>query len=117
MVLRRPDESTPNSWGQADNHQADGVIAAVANRQGGVVARQQLIARGISGKEIDYRISIGRLRVVHRGVYAVGVLSDVLCEVEVTDAALGAGKGHRDQAEEQDRGGWIASPRSAREFC
>jgi predicted membrane-bound spermidine synthase len=32
-------------------------------------------------------------------------LSDVLCEVGVTDAALGAGKGHRDQAEDQVRGG------------
>jgi hypothetical protein len=45
------------------------------------------------------------------------VLSDVLCEVGVTDSALGAGKGHRDQAEDQVQGGWIVSPGSAREFC
>ena len=28
--------------------------------------------RGLAAKEIDYRLSIGRLRVVHRGAYAVG---------------------------------------------
>lgn len=48
------------------------MIAAVANRQGGVVARGQLVARGVSAKEIDYRVAIGRLRAIHRGVYAVG---------------------------------------------
>jgi hypothetical protein len=52
----------------------------------------------------------------HRVYLGAGVLSDVLCEVGVTDSALGAGEGHRDQAEDQVQGGWIVSARSAREF-
>jgi hypothetical protein len=48
------------------------VIAAIANRQGGVVGREQLIARRIPGKAIEYRAKVGRLRAIYRGVYAVG---------------------------------------------
>jgi hypothetical protein len=44
----------------------------VANRQGGIVSRAQLTHRGVPPKSIDYRVKIGRLRVVHQGVYAVG---------------------------------------------
>jgi very-short-patch-repair endonuclease len=62
----------PNNWGQANNDPVDELIARIANRQGGVVSRVQLIARGVPAKAIDYRIKIGRLRVIHRGVYAVG---------------------------------------------
>jgi len=43
-------------------------------------------------------------------------LSDVLCEVGVTDAALGAGKGHRDQAEDEVQRGWVVWVRPCREF-
>ena len=50
----------------------DLVIAALAERQGGVVARRQLIALGLSRQCIDRRIAAGRLHIVHRGVYAVG---------------------------------------------
>ena len=39
-------------------------------------------------------------RTLERDLLSV-VLSDVLCEVGVTDAARGAGRGHRDQAEDQ----------------
>jgi Protein of unknown function (DUF559)/Transcriptional regulator, AbiEi antitoxin len=62
----------PNNWGQRASDPVDEVIAALANRQGGVVDREQLLARGIPGKAIDYRTKIGRLRAIHRGVYAVG---------------------------------------------
>jgi very-short-patch-repair endonuclease len=62
----------PNNWGQRRNHPADEAIAAFANRQGGVVSRKQLLARGVPPKAIDYRVKVGRLRAVHRGVYAVG---------------------------------------------
>ncbi len=57
---------------QRANDRVDQLIAAVANRQGGVVARAQLLARGITARAIQRRIEAGRLRVLHRGVYAVG---------------------------------------------
>jgi hypothetical protein len=56
---------------QRDNHAIDDAIGRVANRQGGVVSRAQLLARAGRGA-IDHRIREGRLRPVHRGVYAVG---------------------------------------------
>jgi len=58
--------------GQRANHSADEVIARLATRQGGVVSRGQLTARGISARSIEKRLKAGRLRTVHRGVYAVG---------------------------------------------
>jgi very-short-patch-repair endonuclease len=48
------------------------MIAALADRQHGAVARRQLIALGFTAREIDRRIEAGRLHLVHRGVYAVG---------------------------------------------
>jgi hypothetical protein len=50
----------------------DRAIAAIADRQGGVIARAQLTALGLSGSAIDRRRRSGRLHVVHRGVYTVG---------------------------------------------
>jgi hypothetical protein len=50
----------------------DHAIAAVANRQGGTIARRQLDALEMSASAIDRRIRAGRLHPLHRGVYAVG---------------------------------------------
>jgi hypothetical protein len=36
------------------------------------VARRQLLALGFNAREIEHRVSRGRLRLVMRGVYAVG---------------------------------------------
>jgi hypothetical protein len=47
-------------------------IAAVADRQGGVISRPQLVAIGFSASAIDRRVRAGRLHVLHRGVYSVG---------------------------------------------
>lgn len=48
------------------------VIAELAGRQHGVVARWQLLAAGIDRREIEHRVHCRRLHLVHRGVYAVG---------------------------------------------
>jgi predicted transcriptional regulator of viral defense system len=50
----------------------DRAIAALAERQHGVVAIWQLLALGLGTDAIQYRVSIGRLHRIHRGVYAVG---------------------------------------------
>jgi very-short-patch-repair endonuclease len=50
----------------------DRAVAAIADRQGGVVSRAQLLALGLGVAAIDHRVRTGRLHVVHRGVYSVG---------------------------------------------
>lgn len=44
----------------------------LAARQHGVVSRRQLRRMGIAASDIDYRVKVGRLHVLYRGVYAVG---------------------------------------------
>lgn len=48
------------------------MLAELAARQHGVVARRQLLAIGLTGRAIERRIEAGRLHQLHRGVYAVG---------------------------------------------
>jgi len=48
------------------------ILARVAQRQHGRVARRQLLAAGIGAKQIDRWVRAGLLRPVHAGVYAVG---------------------------------------------
>src|SRR4051812_45910934 len=50
----------------------DGAIAALATRQHGVVSRAQLLDLGVGADAIKHRAGLGRLRPLHRGVYAVG---------------------------------------------
>ncbi len=47
-------------------------IAAVAETQGGVVSRAQLLAIGVSRDAVGRRVRAGKLHRVHAGVYAVG---------------------------------------------
>jgi hypothetical protein len=51
---------------------ADLKVARRAAEQHGYVHRDQLIAAGLGAKAIAYRVTIGRLHLRHRGVYAVG---------------------------------------------
>jgi predicted transcriptional regulator of viral defense system len=50
----------------------DLVVAAIAGRQHGVVARSQLLAMGLGRGAISHRLAAGRLHRIHGGVYAVG---------------------------------------------
>ncbi|HEV7364051.1 MAG TPA: type IV toxin-antitoxin system AbiEi family antitoxin domain-containing protein, partial [Solirubrobacteraceae bacterium] len=47
-------------------------MAALAQRQHGVVSMAQLRALGLERGGIEWRLHRGRLHRVHRGVYAVG---------------------------------------------
>jgi very-short-patch-repair endonuclease/predicted transcriptional regulator of viral defense system len=72
--------SNSNIVGDTSHHPAvgrvdqwlDSAIAAVAVRQQGNITRQQLLALGANDKAIAYRVKIGRLYRVYRGVYSVG---------------------------------------------
>jgi hypothetical protein len=50
----------------------DKAIAALARTQHGYITRQQLLDLGLGPRAIEYRVAIGRLIPVYRGVYAVG---------------------------------------------
>ena len=50
----------------------DHSIAALASRQGGVIARRQLVSLGLGMSAIDRRLRSGRLHPLYGGVYAVG---------------------------------------------
>ena len=62
----------PEIEGECRTHPTDAAIAAIAARQHGVIARIQLMRLGLGRKAIDHRVKLGRLLLVHRGVYAVG---------------------------------------------
>ena len=50
----------------------DWVIADLGLRQHGVVSTKQLVANGLTQRQVEYAASAGRLHRIHRGVYAVG---------------------------------------------
>jgi hypothetical protein len=52
--------------------QGDPVVAALAERQHGVVSTAQLRAAGLGKGGVERRVRRGRLHRLHRGVYAVG---------------------------------------------
>jgi hypothetical protein len=70
--MRHPGRVHRNSPGKRCARSWDAAIAELAGRQYGVVARCQLVELGLSDDEIDYRLAVGRLIVLHRGVFAVG---------------------------------------------
>ncbi|MEA2134291.1 MAG: hypothetical protein QOC68_2200 [Solirubrobacteraceae bacterium] len=61
----------PNNWGQSTTP-PDAALARLAAPQHGVVTRAQLLTAGVDAKAIGYRLKVGRLHELHRGVYAVG---------------------------------------------
>jgi very-short-patch-repair endonuclease len=50
----------------------DWVIGRVAGPQRTMASAEQLYARGVSKRAIEYRVAAGRMRVVFRGVYSFG---------------------------------------------
>ena len=70
----------------------DQLIARIAGRQHGVVARWQLIAIGVPAGAIEKRLAKGWLIRVHRGVYRVGHAAPSV-EATWTAAVLACGDG------------------------
>lgn len=62
----------PAIAGKVQTCPLDQVVAELAERQHGVVARAQLLRLGLSGSAIDHRCARGTLHRLQRGVYAVG---------------------------------------------
>ena len=58
--------------GRVERFERERQIGALAEKQQGVVTRRQLAALGLGRGAIDARVRIGHLRVLHRGVYAIG---------------------------------------------
>src|SRR5688500_12408853 len=58
--------------GLQQTDRADAVIAALAEVQHGVVSRTQLLAAGVTERQVDWRLRTGRLHRIYRSVYAVG---------------------------------------------
>jgi very-short-patch-repair endonuclease len=66
----------PEQFPQNDLHpRVDVELARRASGQHGVLSRAQLLDAGIDDERIRYRLKIGRLHRLHRGVYAVGFVS------------------------------------------
>jgi very-short-patch-repair endonuclease len=61
-----------NISGQPSFRSFDRWIAGIAERQHGVVARDQLLSAGVRAHVIDHGLKLGRLHALHQGVYAVG---------------------------------------------
>lgn len=57
---------------RAKRAMADEILAELAERQHGVVARRQLIAAGMTNSGVTRRLGSGRLHPLYRGVFAVG---------------------------------------------
>ena len=53
----------------------DQAIAALADRQHGLITAAQLNRAGLTNSAVKKRVQAGRLRRVYRGVYSVGPLS------------------------------------------
>lgn len=69
----------------------DGIVAAIARQQHGVVARWQLLAAGISEDWIEQRLDKGTLIRVFPGVYRVGHAAPGV-EADYTAAVLACGR-------------------------
>jgi len=64
-----------NMSGGPQSQSTDSLIAALAVRHFGVVARWELLAAGVTRNQIDWRLRTGRMREIYRGVYLVGAVA------------------------------------------
>ncbi len=68
-----PQRTIPHPYGgNSSPRKLDRLLADLAARQHGVVARRQLLEAGAGPRAIELRLERGRLHSIHAGVYAVG---------------------------------------------
>jgi hypothetical protein len=65
-------QKQPDRYARIERELRERELAAMARRQHGVVARQQLKALGIGNGAIKARLRLGQLHTIHRGVYSLG---------------------------------------------
>lgn len=70
--MAHPAAIYPGTAGKQQPRRADELIATLAERQHGVVARRQLLAAGVGAGAIERRLERGSLRAVEWGIYALG---------------------------------------------
>jgi hypothetical protein len=90
--------NTRGPIGTRSFHNVDQLIAAIAQRQHGVVARRDLLEAGVDKQSIGYRLSRGRLYEIQPGAYAVGhgiLTTDGFRMAAVLAAGAGAVLSHR----------------------
>jgi len=58
--------------GESFSRRADRLLATLAAKQHGIVARWQLLQAGVTARQIELRLQSGRLHEMHRGIYLVG---------------------------------------------
>jgi very-short-patch-repair endonuclease len=94
-------------YGTQPDHQPDGpprerAIQELAAAQHGVVSLPQLQSLGLGPSGVRRRVAVGKLRRLHRGVYAVG-LAEISVEATYLAAVLACGPGaalsHRSAAD------------------
>lgn len=76
------------------------VVAEISPRQCGLITRKQLIRAGVSARVVDLAVDTGRLRPIHRGVYAASPLlpSHAAEMAAVLACGIGAVVSHRSAA-------------------
>lgn len=67
-------------------------VARIGRRQHGRVARRQLLAADVDAKRIDRWVRDGLLRIVHRGVYAIGHTAPSLHAVYIAAVLAGGAR-------------------------
>jgi very-short-patch-repair endonuclease len=77
----------------AGNRHESGAVRSIARGQDGIVAREQLLAAGVSGSAIHRALHAGRLHAIHRGIYATVAPELLTEEGHLLAALLAAGDG------------------------
>lgn len=67
-------------------------VGKIANRQGGIISRQQVLQTGMSPDAVRSKVKYGKLHAIHRGVYTVDS-GPLTRQAQLWAALLAAGRG------------------------